>query len=73
MASKQHLQKPLVEIGEIRIALPTKKLDFTQDLRLIAILGKTAIGILDIAGGDDYPVGNFKKIGVIAALGASNP
>jgi hypothetical protein len=70
---KKHLQKPLVKIGEIGVALTTEKLDFTQDLGLIAILGKAAIGVLQIAGGYDHTIGNFEKIGIIAALRASNP
>jgi len=62
-----------MKMGQIGIALAAKKLDFTQYLRLIAILGETAIGILEVAGGNDHSVSNFKKIGIIATLRASNP
>lgn len=57
-----------MKVRQIGIALAAKKLDLAQDLRFIAILGKTAIGILYITGGDNHSIGNFKKIGIIAAL-----
>lgn len=62
-----------MKIRKIGIALAAKKLDFTQHLRLIAILGKAAIGILEVAGGNDHSVSYFKKIGIIATLRASDP
>jgi len=62
-----------MKVGEVSVALTAEKLDLAQDLGLIAVLGEAAIGVLDVAGGDDHPVGNFKKIGVIATFRASNP
>jgi hypothetical protein len=62
-----------MEPGEIGIAFPAEKADFAQYLRFIAFLGKTAIIILHIMGGKNHPVGNLKKIPVIAAIGTGNP
>ena len=61
-----------MEAGEIGIALTAEKTDFAENLRFIAFLGETAVIILNIMGGKDHPVGNLKKIPVIAAVGTDN-
>jgi hypothetical protein len=69
---KKHFQKVVVIVGKILIALAAKKLDLPQNLRLVSFLGKAPICILEIPGGQDNPVGDFKEIGIVAAVRATN-
>lgn len=58
--------------GEISITFPAEKTDLAKYLRFISLLGKTAITVLHIMGGENHSISDFKKIPVVAAIGADN-
>jgi hypothetical protein len=62
----------VVILGKILVALAAKELDLPQNLGFVAFLDKAAIFILEITGGQDNPVGDFKEIGIIAAVRATD-
>ena len=59
-----------MKTGEVGIAFTAKEFYFTQNLRVVAVQSKAAIGILHIAAGNEYSVGYFQKIVVVAAYRA---
>jgi hypothetical protein len=69
---EKHFQKVVVILGKILVALAAKELDLPQNLGLVAFLDKAAIFILEITGGQDNPVGDFKEIGIVAAVRAAD-
>ena len=69
---EKHFQKVIVILGKILVALAAKELDLSQNLRLVAFLDKAAIFILEISGGQHNPVGDFKEVGIVAAVRATD-
>ncbi len=72
MASKEHLHKTLMKLGQVGVTLTAKKSDLSQNLRFITILSKAGIRVLDIMGGQNHPLRDFKKIMIIPTVGAGN-
>jgi hypothetical protein len=61
-----------VDDGKFLVALAANELYLPQNLRFVAFLGKASIVILLIAGGQDNPVGDLKKIVIVAAVRAAD-
>ncbi len=62
-----------MKLAQVCITLDTIEPDLAQDPRFIALRGKTAVSILDIAGGNYHIFGDFIKMPVVSACGANNP
>ena len=65
---KDHLREPLMEFGDVLLAVAAKELDIAKRLGILAFNSETAIAVLDIMRRGDDIVGDFKKIRFVAAV-----
>jgi len=62
-----------MELTQVTAAFTAVKPDLAKDLGLVDLLAEAAVTVLNIAGGENYPVRYFQKFRFIAALGAGYP
>ena len=61
-----------MKLAQVAPAFTAVKFDFPKNLRLVNLLAKTAVTILNITSGENNPISHFKEFGCIAALGAGD-